>query len=194
MTRKGTIAVVLSLLFLESAAWGEAKMPPARIGGVLMIAKTISSINNTECMIDITQVMKENDSGYTFAVTRRDETHLISTAGGETEDTDGLNEYHCYIIDIPIYNGKSQPDGAKPGDKAMIHVYKDGFELPVIFPLGGLFVVGNIGSLKDIDIMAEMDGYPSPPMYFEEPCDINCDGKSGLEDAIRILQTLSESP
>ena len=171
-------------------------MPPARIGGVLITANTTSSVNDTERMVvvDTNQIMKGNDNGYTFAVTRQNGTPLLSGLGYETEDTDGLNEYHCYTMDIPIYNEKDQPDGAKPGDVAMIHVYKDGVELPIIFPPDGFFIVGDSDFAKGIDLVVGKIESFSSPRYLMEPCDINCDGKSDIEDAIRILQTLSESP
>lgn len=193
MTKKYfTLAVVLSLFFLESATWGQDKMPPARIGGVLITANIRPSTNGM-VVVDTTQIMKGHDSGYTFAVTRQDGTSLISGLGYEAKDTDGLNEHDCYTIDIPIYNEKDQPNGAKSGDVAMIHVYKDGFELPVIFPPDGLFVVGESRFSKGIDLVVGKAKSLSSPKYLKDACDVNGDGKSGLEDAIRILQTLSES-
>ncbi len=102
------------------------------------------------------KITSQNDTGYTFLVTREDGTDFISADENlpRAEDTDGLNSSDWYLIDIPVYNQNEQPDGAVPGDTGVIHVYEDDTELTVISPPGGQFIIEDSGSNTRIDIIA----------------------------------------
>jgi len=46
-------------------------------------------------------------------------------------------------------------EGAKSGDKAVIHLYKNGLEIKVLEPSAGIFTIGKSGSTSRIDIVAD---------------------------------------
>ena len=123
------IVFALFLLSLSVMAWAAPPLP-ARIGGTVTV--------------DGTQLTQATATGYTFEVTKLDGTAYVPAA----EDTDGLNASNWYIIDIPIYDQNDQPGGAKPGDTAVIHVYKDAAELGQ-----GHLIVGDSGSTTQIDLV-----------------------------------------
>ena len=130
--------VILSVIFVHSGA--ESAPPlPARIGGTV-------TVNGT-------QLTQETDTGYTFVVTKQNGTSYDPAA----EDTDGLNAYNWYNIDIPIYDPYSQPGGANPGDTAIIRVYKDNSELTVASPENGQLTVGMAGSIIQINLTSTID-------------------------------------
>jgi hypothetical protein len=100
--------------------------------------------------VDGVQIAQDLDDGYIITVTRQDGSAFIPYA----EDADGLSEAHYYIITIPIYDAQSQPDGASPGDMAVMHVLKDGKELFIQSPADGMMQVGTSGAINRIDINA----------------------------------------
>jgi hypothetical protein len=135
--KKHSVAGIIFFLFFQTLI-AQAQIPvPARIGGPLTI--------------DDIRITHENDAGYVVIVTRDDGASFVPAA----EDTDGLNISDWYLIDIPIYDSKAQPDGAVPGDTAAIRIHKDDKELVVISPPDGEFTVGDAGSNTRIDIVAE---------------------------------------
>lgn len=136
MLRKFVIIHIgLSFLFLLPINSHSAPPIPARIGGTVTI--------------DGVQLTQATDDGYTFKVTKQDGSTPYAPVA---EDTDGLNAFDWYTIDLPIYDATYQTEGANPGDTAVIHVHKDGSELLVISPLNGEFVVGGSGSTTQIDL------------------------------------------
>ncbi|QTA89298.1 hypothetical protein [Desulfonema magnum] len=201
--KKIAMSVVLSLCFFASTVLGQettrddAGIPlPFRIGGTV-------EVNGV-------QITNETDAGYVFTVTKPDGTSFISANGDEAEDTDGLNEHNCYIIDIPIYNKDSQPEGAEPGEPVVIHAIKDGVELPVVLigerrdninvsAKGQQLTVGESGDVEQIDLIvvsladvinmlkaliAKDSGLPY--------VDMNEDNKIDLRDIIYGLNYISE--
>ena len=123
------IVFALFLLSLSVMAWAAPPLP-TRIGGTVTV--------------DGTQLTQATATGYTFEVTKLDGTAYVPAA----EDTDGLNASNWYIIDIPIYDQNDQPGGAKPGDTALIHVYKDAAEWGQ-----GHLIVGDSGSTTQMDLV-----------------------------------------
>ena len=173
MSKKSLIIIAMSFLsFLCSNAWGtetsEIDMPPmmpAKIGGTVMINGS--------------QITGEQGEDYHFFVTRPDGSRFISSinANDTSEDTDGFNDFDCYGIYIPTYDQTVQPDGAKAGDDAVIHVvYKDKpeYEYTVKIPDGGQFKVGNSGSVTQIDL--ELEG---PPVLHISPSSHNVSWMAG---------------
>ena len=108
---------------------------PARIGGSV----TVNGVKLTDA----------TSTGYVFKVTGKDGKYFSPPA----ESKNGLNKRNKYIIDIPIYDPASQPEGAKPGSLAIIHVYKDGEELKVKNPSGGKLTVGKGGTITPVDLV-----------------------------------------
>ncbi|QTA91028.1 PKD domain-containing protein [Desulfonema magnum] len=151
MLKKCSVAaVILFLFFLSLIAWAQIPIP-ARIGGTLTT--------------DNMKITSQNDTGYTFLVTREDGTDFISADENlpRAEDTDGLNSSDWYLIDIPVYNQHEQPDGAVPGDTGVIHVYRDDTELTVISPPDGQFIIEDSGSNTRIDIIAVAETHQNRP-------------------------------
>ena len=110
--------------------------PPSmifRVGGTLTI--------NHELITDVYGM------GYEFTVTSQEgepftpEMEKISLAYPD-----------MYATDIPIYDENNQPGGAKIGDTAFIHVYKDGLELSLTLPPGGEVTIGNRGEVEGVDL------------------------------------------
>jgi uncharacterized repeat protein (TIGR01451 family) len=134
MLKRVFLVTVMFVSFLLPFA-AEAQLPlPARIGGIVMVNGI--------------QLTQETDTGYTFIVTKGDGALYVPSA----QDTDGLNTYNYYLIDIPIYDATHQPEGAHPGDTAVIHAYKDGVEVTLESPANGLFWVGQSGSYAHMDL------------------------------------------
>jgi hypothetical protein len=111
---------------------------PARIGGTVTV--------------DGVQLNRDTDTGFSFAVTNGAGTPYLDNLGAPAQDTDGLNASNLYIIDIPVYEATDQPKGAHPAEKAVISVHKDGKNLPVIYPVNGVFAVPNSGFVKQVDL------------------------------------------
>ena len=107
--------------------------------------------------VDGTVLTQDTDEGYEFEVTRGDGTSYDPAV----ELTDGLNYTDGYGINVPIYDADDQPEGANPGDTAVIHVYKDGSELSVTSPASGEFTVGG-GSIHRINLSVVS---PQPTQY-----------------------------
>ena len=134
MPRKFFMTIAILFFILIPIIANATPLIPTRIGGTV-------TVNGT-------QLVQATDMGYTFIVTRQDGTVFSSSA----EDRDGLSDSGFYIIDIPVYDAESQPEGANPGDTAVIHVYKDGVEVSVTSPSKGEFTIGNGGTITQIDL------------------------------------------
>lgn len=213
MCRKNyVLKTVLFLFLLYSAAWAGPGGPvplPAGIAGTLVVATTqIVKTKKTGVgpasipIVTSTQITKD-DHGYIVVVTAEDGSEYKPVA----EDRDGFNEDNHYILYIPIYEKESQPEGANPGDIAIIHVYKDGVELDVISPPRGQIVVGPHGSVAEINIaVVKENGIDTEMLYTQDQLDyivdqrvslavkkwdISSDGKIGLEEAIHALRVIS---
>ncbi len=154
-----------SFVFLSGSVAEGVPPQPARIGGTVTV--------------DGIQLTQATATGFTFVVTKQNGTAYVPNA----EDTDGLNDFDRYVIDIPIYDPNNQPGGANPGDTAIIHVYKDGSELSVTSPSNGQFTVGASGSSTQINLSVSGG---SATIYVEPSGD--CQGKSPcfshIQDAI----------
>ena len=114
--------VILFTIFFSNIARGGI-FPPNRISGTVTV--------------DGTLITQDADDGYIFTVTRPDGTPYLNCVGNPAEDTDGLNSYNYYILDIPHYDPVDVPQGAQEGDQTVIHVYKDGSELTITSPSNG---------------------------------------------------------
>jgi len=130
-------------------------------------------------MINGGQIKGEQGGDYHFFVTKSDGSRFISSinANDMGEDTDGFNGSDLYEIYIPTYDQSVQPDGAKAGDDAVIHVvYKDKpeYEYTVKIPDGGQFEVGSSGSVIQIDL--ELEG---PPVLYVSPSSHNVPWMAG---------------
>ncbi len=135
--KKWICGFAASLLIVWAISAHGAPPIPARIGGTVTV--------------DGTQLTQATDAGYTFVVTKQGGT----VYGPEAKDSDGLNVSAWYVINVPIYNAAGQPGGAKPGEIAIIQVFKDGSELKVASPSDGRFAVGKSGSATRIDIVVK---------------------------------------
>ncbi len=206
LKKENAIIIVLFVFFLSSTSWAIPPMP-ARIGGTLTV--TSSQLVKPTGMgpgsvptVVSKQITQEDDDEYTFAVTREDGVGYIPAA----EDTDGLGDTDTYIIDIPIYEKDDQPEGAIPGDIAVVHVYKNGVEMEIISPPRGRLIVGNESSRAHIDLVVKNNGPGDELVYTQEQLDmaieeavnfavrkwdINSDGKVGIEEAINALRVIS---
>lgn len=169
------ILMMLSLLFSSVAVFAAPPLP-ARVGGTLVVnGKQITG----------------NATSYTFVVTKPDGKSYIPAA-----ETKGLNAANWYIIDIPIFDATEQADGAKPGDTAVIHVYKDGSEIPVTLPANGQFTVGESGSTAAIYIN---DAPPKAVMGPDQTVDegdlvtLDASGSSDPDDGIASYQWIQLS-
>jgi hypothetical protein len=75
------------------------------------------------------QLTQDSDTGYDFKVTDQSGVPYKDYSGNPSQGTDGLNNLKYYIIKIPLYDTTDQPEGAHPGDTALVSVYKDGQKL-----------------------------------------------------------------
>ncbi len=180
------ISIICLCLLFDSPAclWG-ASWPPQPF----IIAGTLK--------INGTQVISEDGNTYIIIATGEDSIPFSPAA----EDRDGLREdYNTYHITIPIYSESSQPDGAVPGETAILTVYKNGSKLLVTSPSGGRITVGKSAETMMVNIEA-ISG-PSAGSCSQEEIeaavkaaikkwDVGEDGRIGLPEAIRALQTVS---
>ena len=143
--KKWIYGFAVSLLIVWAAAAQAAPPIPARIGGTVTF--------------DGAQLTQTTDAGYTFVVTKQDGTAYEP----EAKDSDGLNAYNWYVIDIPIYDANHQTGGAHPGDTAVIRLYRDGSELALTSPVNGRFTVGASGSVTRIDIQTDTGARKAMP-------------------------------
>ena len=128
--------IILVILLLSISLVSEAGPSlPARIGGSVTV--------------DGLELTREASVGFVFSVTGKDGKGFAPPA----EDRDGLNKRGKYIIDIPIYDPAGQPEGARPGSAATIHVFFKGVELRVVKPFRGEFVVGKGGTITPVDLV-----------------------------------------
>ena len=128
---KNRVYVFIFLIcFPFNNASGEPSLP-SRIGGKLFEYGR--------------QISRLTDKGYVIEIHKKDGTHFEPSA----TDTNGLNRYDFYDINIPM----GDRSNASVGDTGFIHVFKDGVERPVASPPGGKFVIGKSGSIKVINII-----------------------------------------
>lgn len=194
------LKTVLFLLLLSSAVWagpgGPIPMPAGIIGTLI---------------VNGTQITKENDEGYVFVASKEDGTSYVPAA----EDRDGLDtsdHSDYYILYIPTYEKDNQPGGANAGDIAIMHVYKEYLELNVISPPKGRIIVGNEGSVTEINLEAveklsgDVDGNTEVDIYDAlavarydirlisqadldlSVADVDGDGTVGIYDALMIAE------
>jgi len=193
MLKKYVIVIGMLLFVLSSRIWAGPPPISARIWGTLTIIE-VMQITNENC----TLLMSAECKKYTIEVK-----HSDGTAFNPEAKTNDLNFFNNYIIDIPIYEQESQPEGAIPGDMAVIHVYdENGNELTVKTPPKGHIIVGNSADISKVDLVLQDDSYPAnitdEKIYTQEEFDserrkwdANNDLKVGLEDAIHALQVIS---
>ena len=152
MCGKKVLATVAALIFLlpvwvESSSSTFAPPIALRIGGTVTVEGT--------------KLTRENDNGYIIRVVNRDGAQYFDMMDNRAEDTDGLNDYDWYMIDIPIYDQASQPGGANPGETAFLEVYRDGVQLDVLSPVNGEFTTGESGSTTRLDLEVTSNATPS---------------------------------
>ncbi|MGE0083516.1 MAG: hypothetical protein AB7S75_03765 [Desulfococcaceae bacterium] len=175
----------LSLLFgIPVCVWG-ASWPPQPF----IIAGTLK--------INGAQVSHDDGNTYIIVTTNEDSIPFSPAA----EDRDGLREeYDSYHISIPIYNETSQPDGAVPGETAILHVYKNGSKLLVTSPAGGKITVGKSAEMREVNIESlagpsenscSQDEIAAAVKAAVKKWDVGEDGLIGLPEAIRALQVAS---
>ena len=128
-----TLSIIFLILFSFTAAAGPAVLP-ARIGGSI----TVNGVELTQAAA----------SGYVVKITGKNGREFSPAA----VDKDGLSPLGKYIIDIPLFDPANQPEGAKPGSSAFIHVYKNGVELKIEKPAKGEIKVGKGGTITAVDI------------------------------------------
>jgi hypothetical protein len=137
------IFTILFVFFFSTVA--ESAIPlPARIFGTVTVDGTV--------------LTQDTDEGYELEVTRESGTSYVPAA----ELTEGLNFPTGYSINVPLYDADDQPEGANPDDTAVIHVYRDGLELSVTSPVNGQFIVGEGGSINQINLSVVS---PQPTQY-----------------------------
>ncbi len=135
------IAVVFILIFDVASGEESPVVPmPYRIGGSVTIDGVV-----------ITQA---NDDGLLITVTKSDGSNYTDNNGNHPQDSDGLNESNFYIISIPIYDASLQSGGAKAGEMAKLHIFKNGKEYTVSSPTGGTITIGSSGAVSQINIIA----------------------------------------
>ncbi|MCX8042889.1 MAG: hypothetical protein N3B18_02040, partial [Desulfobacterota bacterium] len=146
--QKGSMTRVDIAAHLEA---GEAPGFPIRIGG--------------EVWVNGRKLLKGQDEGYSFHVTRQDGTDFNPPA----YDNDGLNSAHCYIIDIPVYDETLCPGGAVPGEKAMVRVYRYGIPLTITQPGNGVITLGQPGSVTRVNIYVSGGDFPATTVPSSPP-------------------------
>jgi hypothetical protein len=129
------ILITLILLLCCSPAYAAGPVLPARIGGSVTVDGELLDAATAK--------------GIVISVTGMDGKDFTPQA----IDNDGLNGAGKYIIDIPVHDTINQPGGARPEDRAIIHVYKDKNALKIISPVGGEFTVDRGGSISIIDLV-----------------------------------------
>lgn len=108
---------------------------PARIGGSLGIAD---------------EGPVSDASGLEIWVTRPDGTELAPQSRGVR-----LTASNWYLLDIPLHDPVTQPEGAQPGETLYLHLAKDGQDLE-LFPLANRrIVVGAAASTTRVDLQLQ---------------------------------------
>lgn len=140
------IAIFLVLTSIFSVVFADQRLipPPARVGGTITVVDKIS--------VGGTQILQGADAGFIFTITKPDGTPYTPIA----KDGDGLNTSNWYIIDIPIFDAKDQTGGAKTGETAILHVFRNGVELNITSPANGQITVGAMGSNTQVNIIAQV--------------------------------------
>ncbi|MCP4350868.1 MAG: BACON domain-containing protein [Desulfobacterales bacterium] len=158
------ILVITISAFFISATSSKAFLPPLphRVGGTV-------TINGT-------QLTQANAVGYTFKIIKPDGTEYADFNNSHPEDTDGLSPSDWYLIDIPIYDSDTQPQGAVPGETAVMHIYKNSAELEITSPTNGIITVGDSNSESQINLTANIPDN-LPPNADAGPDQTACEGE-----------------
>ncbi|MBF0452173.1 MAG: VCBS repeat-containing protein [Candidatus Magnetomorum sp.] len=136
----------ICIFFIPLTVMADQHVLPTRIGGKLFI--------------DGFQISRITDSGYVIEVRQINGTPFQSSA----IDSNGLNRYDCYDINIPMNNTQNDLNKAFSGDIGIIHVYKDDSEISVQSPPGGKFIIGESASIKTINIICGQAPRATPLM------------------------------
>jgi hypothetical protein len=144
--RFGLLAMfVFSMILIHSTAvYGLNEYPmappsqPARVGGKIWV--------------DGVRLTQKTDSGYRIVIKDKNGKVYSDGIGNKSTNASGLNRHGFYMVNIPIASVGADSHGAMVGDRAVIHVYKDSKKLTVVKPKGGRFLVGNEGSIQQLDI------------------------------------------
>jgi len=132
------IGLLFGMVIAVSAGGGPPL--PCRIGGTVTI--------------DGVQITQATDDGLVITVTKPDGTKYVDSKGENPQDSDGLNASNVYWINLPIYSETDQPGGAKTGESAKIHVFRNQTELIVSTPANGIITVGASGGFERFDLSA----------------------------------------
>ena len=193
------LAIATVLLFsLFSPSIAQPVPPvPARIGGTLTIVNTVQ-VRSSASRARTDVLVSGGDYRFVVYQLTADGVKAYEPAA---EDNDGLNHLDYYVVDIPIYHPTEQPDGAIPGEPAVIRVYRDGTPMTVTTPPGGRIIVGNEGSSIQIDLTVQTNAVDEILFTEEEvnrmiedavsKWDAGGDGLIGLPEAIRALMVVA---
>ncbi|MDX9980691.1 MAG: hypothetical protein RBU25_11765, partial [Lentisphaeria bacterium] len=140
-TERGPAALAPELLAeLRAVRRDDTFLPiPARLGGTFALA-------------DGTPITESD--GYRVWVERSD--------GSAIEpQPDGLRrtEAGWYLLDIPLYDATTQPEGAQPGETLVLRVAKDGHEVELATPANPQFQVGASASTTRLDVALYRDAF-----------------------------------
>lgn len=140
MKRTALVLLIAIIVLMQgvSLTLAQGIPQPYRIGG------TVS--------IDGVQITQSTDDGLIIKVTKADGTDYTDSYGNPSEDGDGLNTSHFYLIDIPIFSAMDQPGGGRSGETALIHVYLNNKKLFVSSPMDGRIPIGPEGSFSQINL------------------------------------------
>jgi len=127
------VLIMLCLMVITEPVYAVPPVP-ARIGG--------------EVTVNGTLLDQADSANYTFTVTRQNGTEYLPPAA----DLNGLNDFNWYVMDIPLFDAGDRPEGAPPGEAAVVHVFQDTVEMVVTSPQGGVITVGESGSTTRVDL------------------------------------------
>ncbi len=131
-----TIAALAALILsaIVNPATADPPPLPTRIAGTVTV--------------DGMQLDQTTDTGYEFTVVALDGSEYTP----DPTRSSGLNSHDWYIVDIPIKDSESQPDGAEEESQATIEVYKNGTKLSVASPTDGHITLGESGAFTRVDL------------------------------------------
>lgn len=112
---------------------------PARIGGTFTLA-------------DGTPISETG--GYRIWVSRADGTAIAPQPAGMRQTEAGW-----YLLDIPLYDATTQPEGAQSGETLILRVAKDGQELELATSANRQFQVGASASTTRLDVALYRDAF-----------------------------------
>ncbi|MBF0474661.1 MAG: IPTL-CTERM sorting domain-containing protein [Deltaproteobacteria bacterium] len=144
------ISVLVTVFFcgIGSAPAGLLTPPqPYRIGGTVTL--------------DGTALTQATATGLTITVTKSDGT-VYTDVNNNHPTTSTLNASNWYIIDVPLFDASSQPQGANTGDTAKITVTKSGVTYTVTTPPSAQFTVGISGVTFQLNIVGVSAATPTP--------------------------------